>query len=106
MFDPTKATKYDRTVSELEEMILFCICVAGKPALRTARILDQLLPRLRDGHRQLSPFEAIATCTQSDLLRLMKKLGFGCYTLKSRGLYYMARSGLDLKKCTAEELAA
>jgi hypothetical protein len=36
MVDPFAITKYDRSKSELEEMLLFCVLVAGKPARRTA----------------------------------------------------------------------
>jgi endonuclease III len=43
MIDPTKITKFDRTPNELIEFWLFCVMVAGKPALRIAPLLERLL---------------------------------------------------------------
>ena len=43
MIDPRKVTKFDRTLEELEEFMLFAIVVAGKNAFQQARKLEQFL---------------------------------------------------------------
>ena len=43
MINPSKITNYNRTEEELEEFLLFCIMVAGKSALQTAKKLDEFL---------------------------------------------------------------
>jgi hypothetical protein len=104
MVDPTKVTIYDRTDAELEEFLLFCVAVAGKNATRTALYLDRLLERGRvynDG----PPFTRVrALAVATNLSVLMKGIGFGCHTIKARGLVGVATSGLNLRTCTVERL--
>jgi len=53
MIDPTRITNFDRTESELEEFLLFCIMVAGKQSRVEAKKLDALLSEDTD---KLGPF--------------------------------------------------
>jgi thermostable 8-oxoguanine DNA glycosylase len=99
MIDPANITKYNRTIPELEELALFCIAVAGKNAATTARNLDKFV-----GGNILSPFEIIRNYDMRSLPSVLKKYGFGCYNLKAKGFLTIAKSGIDLRACTLEEL--
>lgn len=104
MIDPVKVTNFQRSSSELEELLLFCIAVAGKNATRTSVMLEQLLEYGRD-YCQSTPFEIIKKLNEvENLPHLMKNFGFGCYTHKSKGFIEAAYSGLNLAECTAEQL--
>lgn len=102
MVDPFTCRYFDRTDAELEEFILFCIAVAGKTASTVSRQLDEFLTTYKFGD---SPFETILSFRRiHSLMNAMKKQGIGCYTLKSKGWQWMARSGLNLRECSVEDL--
>lgn len=104
MIDPTRITNFNRTIPELQELLLFCIAVAGKNATVTARNLDRLLDYGRD-YYDGSPFEIIKKLEKiHNLADLMKNFGFGCYGVKSKGFIEAANSNMDLISCTVEEL--
>lgn len=75
MIDPTKVTKFDRTEAELEEFLLFCVCVAGKTAKTQARLLEGFLTNLREVSKQLTgksdqtPFQLIYNADSIGALR-------------------------------------
>lgn len=99
--DPIKFTNFALDTNGLEEYILFSIGVAGKPALTISRLLEELLTKKESE----SPFESIKQFkSEKKLCSIMKKVGFGCYTLKSRGFWWIANSGIDLANCTVDEL--
>lgn len=103
MINSDNIINYNRTDTELEELILFLICVAGKPAKRTERLLGEFL----NGYN-CSPFEVIRSldeCGNSDNLKnCIKHYGFGCYTRITRTFREITNSGLDLRTCTLEDL--
>lgn len=104
MIDPVRITNFRRNSSELEEFLLFCIAVAGKNATTTATMLDKLLDYGFE-YCNGTPFEVIKKLNDIENLPvLMKSFGFGCYSHKSRGFLEAAYSGLDLKKCSVEDL--
>jgi len=109
MIDPNNITNFQLSPAQLEETLLFWILVAGKPANTTAKNLEKLLKEMNVGHNQ-APFLMIRLLhkefsTQPNWLAdWMKKLGIGCYNLKSKSFLEIAHSNLDLKKCTAEDL--
>lgn len=104
MIDPTKITNYNRSVPELEELLLFCILVAGKNATTTSKKLEELLSyglAFTNG----SPFKRIRVMAEEECLAdVLKDFGIGCYHLKSKGLRAAANSGLDLRTCSVEQL--
>lgn len=109
MIDPINMTQYDLSESKLEEVILFCCAVAGKNALTTAKALDKFLVGLRADCSTLfdvegSPFTLLRCDYQDDLAQRLKSCGMGCYNHRARTFLALAHSGLDLKKCTVEEL--
>jgi hypothetical protein len=106
MVDPINMTKYSLNNEQLEECILFCIGVAGKPALTTARLLEDLL---RTAHGTttpwMNPFQALRKYkTLESVIDLTKASRFGCFTLKGSGFHFIANSGLDLKTCGVDKL--
>lgn len=104
MIDPVRITGYNRSVSELEELILFCIAVANKTASTTAVLLERFLTEHRKSPND-TPFDIIRSFEdQESIKEALKRGGFGCYTLKSRGFYYIANSNIDLKSCTWQDL--
>jgi thermostable 8-oxoguanine DNA glycosylase len=66
MIDPTKPTNFNRTSSELEEWILFCVVVAGKSSFQQAQKLDAFLKLETEGN---SPFEKLQIMDKKGLLR-------------------------------------
>lgn len=105
MIDPTKITDYDRSDSQLEELLLFCIAVAGKNATTTSKNLERFL--LHCGEifgRKKTPFELIQCIEAYSLASALKHFGFGCYNLKASGFWTASQAGLDLRKCTAADL--
>lgn len=90
MVDPFNCTIFDRTDAELEEFVIFCLMVAGKNATTTSKLLSQFLIRRK------RPFAAIKSFNCQPQLRLaLRSAGFGCYNLKSQGLWWLANSGLN-----------
>ena len=76
MIDPTKPTNYNRTQSELEEFLLFCVVVAGKSSFQQARKLDEFLSLEEFG----SPFEKVfGMFCKGTLESNLKKVRMGQY---------------------------
>lgn len=104
MIDPTKITNFNRSDEELEELLLFCIAVAGKNATVTSRNLDKLLDYARN-YVDGSPFFLIKYLNSKyNLSNLIKTFGFGCQSVKSKGFIQAANSGLNLRICTVDDL--
>jgi hypothetical protein len=100
MVDPFAITKYDRNISELEEMLLFCVLVAGKPAKRTSSQLDLFL-----GHHRQEPFAYVRSLIESGKLRSqLQFFGFGQYSRIEKCFRQLVWSEIDLQKCSLEEL--
>ena len=104
MIDPTDVTKFDRTVDELQEFWLFCICVAGKTAVQQAKVLENFL---RDGRAEfpgfVTPFQVVGVMDVSGiLLDRIKEARLGQYPKLERA--FRESLGKDLKTCTIEDL--
>lgn len=100
MIDPNYITNFSSTEKELQEVLLFWICAAGKTASTAARNLDRLLNSLEGG----SPFEKIKRLGIKKLPQTLKKFGIGCYNLKSKSMWELINSNLDLRTCSVEDL--
>lgn len=100
MIDPSKVTKFNRTHEELEEFVLFTICVAGKTAKIQAKKLDQFL-RNNDGLDE--PFKCIKRLIKEDrLMNEIKKVKLGQYSRLYESFKQI--SNLNLKTCTIQDL--
>lgn len=107
MIDAINITKFQATVEELEEHIIFWILAAGKNGVTTAACLDSLLVNscLSFGDFNWSPFDIIKELDDQGILELkLKEHGIGCFNLKAQYLRSLLKANLDLKKCTLEEL--
>ncbi len=106
MVDPINFTNFNRSYVELEETALFSVLVAGKNALTTAKALENFLNYL---HKKLNlkdfqPFYSVRQFNKRDLASLLRDNGIGCQTSKSRSIYELANSNLNLKTCSVADL--
>ena len=116
MVDPAYITNFKLTDDELEEVLLFWVLVSGKTAKTTSGLLEKLLSRMRQWHKgrlcPSSPFAMIRNMHRAKLAKgeidwltkLMKEVGIGCYSSKSRGFIELAFSTLNLRTCTVDDL--
>jgi endonuclease III len=106
MVDPDDITNFGRTQWELEEVLVFWICVAGKTAATISKAVENVRRHLNGGRRAPRPgyFELLRRVPPEKLPEILKSHGIGCYNLKAKGLAALARSGLDLKTCTYQDL--
>lgn len=68
MINPAEVTNYNRTQSELEEFILFCINVAGKKSAIEAPKLEVFIERAKDITKESTPFNCIRKLIKLDRL--------------------------------------
>ena len=108
MIDPTKITNYYLTIPQLQEMILFWVCAAGKNGITSARCLDKLLNSCQHAvSKNYTPFQTIEFIAKNkNLASEMQKCGIGCFNNKSKTFISLIQSNLDLKKCSVSELEA
>lgn len=105
MIDPIHITNYERSSSELEELLLFCIAVAGKNAITTSHNLERLLTWGRHVFQVQTPFEVVRAAEEKEgIVNVMKAMHFGCYNVKGKGFLQAANSGHDLRVCTVADL--
>lgn len=114
--DPDACTIYDRSEAQLQEFLIFCICVAGKNAKTVQKSLQKFWYDITlDTNSESSPpFQILNRWVALfDSLRVgpgaladkMKECGIGCHKTKSRGLLAISiATNLCLHTCTAEEL--
>lgn len=107
MVDPFDITKYNRTQAELEELLLFCISVAGKNARVTSHNLERFL---NDASQEFSidrdcVFDIIVACAKQDNLgERLRDYGFGCWRNREKSFLDLVNSGIDLSTCSRDEL--
>ena len=104
MIDPSKITIYNATDGELEELILFWVCAAGKNGRTAARCLDKFLKLIGEPYGK--HMDSISKVY--NLPKLLQLCGIGCYNSKAKSFLQLATeciSGrLNLRTCTAEDL--
>lgn len=104
MIDPANITNFSRTVDELQEFLLFCICVAGKNAVVQAQKLDDFLSRCRTC--SWSPFECVQELHEAGLLRSeLERVRLGKYGLLEPGFLAAAKLGSQIEYATRDDLA-
>lgn len=103
MIDPYNITNFSATDVELEEVLMFWVCVAGKKAKTIASGLDKLLKEIILNENE-TPFEAVSRLDKEALGEQLKKCGVGCHTIKARALKDLVGRGLDLRTCSVDDL--
>ena len=100
MIDPQKITDYDRTDSELEELLLFAAAVTGKTAVVIAKQLDNFL---RYGPADRSPFEKVKWMIKNGKLDFyLRNSSIGQYTRLNKAYREIVK--LNPRTCTVNEL--
>lgn len=106
MVDPVNFTNYNRTDVELEETILFGVCVAGKNAITTARALDRFLSRAHLVYfmKNFLPFQCLRNYEKEEIAEMLLASGIGCYNIKGESIHKLVNSGINLRTCTEDDL--
>lgn len=103
--DASKITDYNLSHRELESVILFWICAAGKNGDTAANCLYNLLTYWENLTGLDSPFLIIRHINENfNLPDELRKYGIGCFSIKAKSFIEIAYSGFDLKQCTLKEL--
>ena len=97
MVDPKNITNYEASDYELQEVMLFWICAAGKNGTTAARCLDNLLNEINP-QREL-PFRVLRRLTIETISFLLKKHGIGCYNQKARTIFDLVQRDPNLRSC-------
>ncbi len=103
MIDPSKITNYNLDNYQLQEILLFWVCVAGKTADVIARRLNNILDSW-ECDRNKMPFSVIKALDKSELGIILKDNGIGCFNLKAQAMKELADNNFDLRNCTVEDL--
>ena len=75
MINPAEVTNYNRTQSELQEFLLFCINVAGKKSSIEAPKLEVFLQRAKDVTAKHRKSELMKDGSPFDCIRALIKIG-------------------------------
>ncbi len=98
--EPRNITNFQRTEYELQEFLLFCVAVAGKSSEMQSRKLDIFLAP----HSEL-PFDRInRLVAQGNFMDVLMQSKIGQYKRIGKAWTNLAKSGIDLRTCTLEEL--
>ena len=98
-------SNYSSSDFELEEVILFWICAAGKNGVTAARCLGNLLKNWGLSFKEESPFKIIQILDRKNSLeKELKRFGIGCYTNKASFFRSLVYSGINLRTCSVDDL--
>jgi thermostable 8-oxoguanine DNA glycosylase len=108
MIDPYNITNYNRTEAELQELLMFCIIVAGKTAYIQAGKLQNFLNISRK-HCKLennaTPFEILNELNNlNDLYSMIVEAKLGQYNKIYKAFDYLIKNKIDLSECGPIEL--
>lgn len=103
LVDPKNITKFDCSERELQVLLLFWICAAGKKATTAARNLERLLLHGSDIFGSNEPFEIIRRFG-ANLAESMRAHGIGCYNNKSKSMLDLVGKNLNLRICSVSDL--
>ena len=108
MINPYQITNYDRSSSELEEFLLFCIVVAGKTAYIQAQKLEDFLVSVNKRlmmPENINPFQTIKSAEQHGILFEEIKLAkLGQYKKIYSGFKYISDREYNLNRMTPKIL--
>jgi thermostable 8-oxoguanine DNA glycosylase len=107
MIDPKKITNFKLNPYQLQEVLSFWICVAGKSAATIAPRIDKVIwfgYKILNHRGPKIPFKIFRELGKERLSELLKNFGIGCYSLKAGTLVDIANSDLNLSICSREDL--
>ena len=104
MIDPNNIVR-EYTDSELEELLIFTICVAGK----TAKTIAPRVHKICGVYAKPSQGSIFNHLRLQDehglgLETILQNVGIGCYTQKSETIRQVINSNLNLRTCSIEDL--
>ena len=102
MIYPHEILNHNRTNAELQELLIFCICAAGKRSGQQAVKVEIFLTPDRSKRLNCLPFTFIKGCTDRQLLFWMKYAGLGQYTKLMKAFRQVVE--LDVRTCTLDQL--
>lgn len=103
MINPHKITDFNRSERDLQEFLLFCVCVAGKSSEQQSKKLDIFLA----GHCGIGgmlPFEMIRMYGYTGVFCNLELTKMGQYKRITKAFCAIAEANLDLKTCTVSDL--
>lgn len=105
MIDPFNITNFNRTHAELEELLLFCIAAANKPAKTTATKVDWFLRQQHCERRRGSPFKKVRSLIRAGLLeKQLKWARLSPYTKNRVACYNLSELPWYLDEVTLDQL--
>jgi thermostable 8-oxoguanine DNA glycosylase len=108
MINPYEITNYSRNEAELQELLMFCILVAGKTAYIQAQKLESFLIASREHcglDEKATPFEILkALDDESYLLHMIHEAKLGQYNKIYNAFNYLIKNKIDLFECGPIEL--
>tara|TARA_B100001939_G_scaffold163061_1_gene140569 strand:+ start:466 stop:1041 length:576 start_codon:yes stop_codon:yes gene_type:complete len=104
MINPAEVTNYNRTQSELQEFLLFCINVAGKKSSIESPKLEVFIQRAKDITKETSPFNCIKKLIKLGRLQeIMHWAKLSPYKQRHNSYVDVVKLG-DLQKVTLNRL--
>jgi thermostable 8-oxoguanine DNA glycosylase len=103
MIQPHKITDYNRTEAQLQEFLLFCVCVAGKSSEQQAKKLEIFLAG-HCGVGEMLPFAMIRMYGYTGVYCNLEATKMGQYKRITKAFCAIAEANLDLRTCTVNDL--
>ena len=105
MIDPFNITNFNRTNAELEELLLFCICAANKPAVQIATKVDWFLRQQHCEKRRGTPFKKLRMLIRAGLLeKQLKWARLSPYTKNRVACYNLSELPWYVSDITLDQL--
>jgi thermostable 8-oxoguanine DNA glycosylase len=102
MINPRQITNFKRTEAELQEFLLFCVCVAGKSSEQQAVKLHNFLVT----GEAFTPFGLIRYIGATNLRIELETVKMGQYTRICKAFMAIVNANLDLTTCSLKDLEA
>lgn len=104
LVDPQNITNFNSSRFELELVMLFWICAAGKKATTSANCLNNFLTYGSNIFGKIFPFDIIRCTPPAELPLYLKNFGIGCYNNKAKCMIDLVNKNLDLSNCSIFDL--
>lgn len=103
MIDPHNIADFNRSDAELQELLIFAICVAGKTATVMAKNVDNFLWQSKESTRL--PFETIRRMfAKGTVEENLRRSRIGKYSLLQKSFRELINREIDLRTCLPQEL--
>jgi thermostable 8-oxoguanine DNA glycosylase len=99
MLTEANLMNFERTTDQLEELLFFSLCVAGKNSQITMRGVNRLFEGKSHPFRWLR-----SLLNKKQFIPMMKKVGLGQYNRMQKSARCMVDSEIDLHTCSVAEL--